>query len=319
MFDKMVFKGVIDARDEAAIVSEWNLMPCTKDGELYYQSSEIWKIEGVFIMIRGCRIEIKCSIHKLWSKWSGHGLDNSRDCSVADAQQTIMRLFDSLGNIDRQSVRVTYYEVGLNMKMDHSPMEYIRAVFGVGDVGAREMFIDANFEKNRQKTTIKNHNIRKVLKIYDKTFEAESKRRTGTEEDILRVETIYKRQGAHYDEFFDPVFIHKIMRTFYRDWSQLAFQRIVVADKGIRASQLDKAKSIIRYGTEGYLERLKARYNEGAITPRMLRDGKEFARDWYKNRDRFRTIASDMEIEYQHKLLDKFMLNQNDMPISAHY
>lgn len=318
MFDKMVFKGVIDARDEAAIVSEWNLMPCTKDGELYYQSSEIWKIEGVFIMIRGCRIEIKCSIHKLWSKWHGKGLDNSRDCSVADAQETIMALFDRLGNIDRQSVRVTYYEVGLNLRMDHSPLEYIRSVFGVGSADSREMFVDANFEKNRQKTTIKNHNIRKVLKIYDKTFEAEQKRRSGVDENVLRVETVYKRQGARYDEFFDPVFIAKIMKTFYRDWSQLAFQRIVVADKGIRTSQIEKAKSIIRLGVDGYLKHLNARYNEGALTPRMLRDGKEFARDWQKNCFKFRTVQGEMEKEYQAKLLDKFMLNQNGMPISAY-
>ena len=36
----------------------------------------------------------------------------------------------------------------------------------------RELFNDANFEKNRQKTTEKSKNIKKVFKIYDKGFEA---------------------------------------------------------------------------------------------------------------------------------------------------
>ena len=81
--------------------------------------------------------------------------------------------------------------------------------------GIKEFFNDANFEKNRQKTTEKSKNIKKVFKIYDKGFEARSKRRY-CDENILRIETVYKRQNIGVSEWLSNSNINKMLHIFYQ-------------------------------------------------------------------------------------------------------
>lgn len=310
MLDKMVMKCIIDVDDAPVIINNWKLEECAKGEEVFYQSSAYAKFEGVFIYLRGCNLQIKCSIHKLWNKWNNGALDNSTDCRFSQAVETLKMLFAKMGNIDLSTVRVTYYEVGMNLRMENDPLDYIRAVTGIGEIEEREMFNDANFEKNRQKTTEKSKNYKKVMKIYDKTFEAEDKRRT-CDKNVLRVETIYKRQGAHLTDFFDFSFVNKLLNRFWKDWHALTFSRMLIGAKGVRESQLSKARELINFGNKGYLELIKQRYNTGAITKRMYRDCREFARDYYKFKELFIQVESELEKEYNQKLTNGFIINRN--------
>lgn len=308
MLDKIVMKGKLDFENEApAIIRKYHLQECTKGEIIYYQSGHLANIEGIFITLCGSSITVKCSIHKLWSKWTGEGLDNSKPCRFTQARETLRRLLDDLG-IDPEQVRVSYYEIGVNMVMRHDPLDYIREVQAVGT--EKEFFNDANFEKFRQKTTEKSRNYKKVQKVYDKTFEAAEKHRTAGP-NILRVETIYKRQGAHVNEFFDSAWTDKILTRFYRDWAALLFVRETVAAKGVKSSQLQKAREILALGVVGYLDTIKRRLHSGAITPKTYRGCREFARDWAKYSHLFTEVTGALENEYQDKLLRAFTYARN--------
>lgn len=308
MLDKIVMKGKLDFEKEAqAIIRKYHLTECAKGEIIYYQSGHLANIDGVFITLCGSSITVKCSIHKLWSKWAGEGLDNSKPCRFTQAVATLRRLLDDMG-IDAAQVRVSYYEIGVNMVMRHDPLDYIREVQAVGT--EKEFFNDANFEKFRQKTTEKSRNYKKVQKIYDKTFEAMEKHRT-VGSDILRVETIYKRQGAHVNEFYDPAWTDKILNRFFRDWAALLFVREVVAAKGVKASQLQKAREILSLGVVGYLDTIKRRLHSGVITPKTYRGCREFARDWNKHSHLFTEVKGALENEYQDKLLKAFTYARN--------
>lgn len=308
MIDKMVMKGIVDTEREAPrIIRQFHLEECTRGEIVYYQSSRLANIDGIHITLNGSRIVVKCSIHKLWSRWDGNGLDNSRLCRYTEAIQALRKLLDDLG-IDTSTVRVTYYEIGVNLNMKKEPLDYIRAVSSVGAV--KEMFNDANFEKNRQKTTEKSRNYKKVQKIYDKTFEATEKGRTA-EDGVLRVETIYKRQGAWIEEFFDFSWYNKMLNRFYQDWSCLCFERDLVAAKGVRASQTEKAKEILKLGRDGYLETIKRRYSMKSITAKNYRVCREFCRDWEKYSHLFTQVKGALETEYQGKLLNAFQYVRN--------
>ena len=76
--------------------------------------------------------------------------------------------------------------------MSRDPSEYIKRVMSTDD--AREMYSDADYKKDRQKTTEKDKDKRKVLKIYDKSFEYRQKGKA-VDDNILRLETVYRRQN----------------------------------------------------------------------------------------------------------------------------
>ena len=99
-------------------------------------------------------------------------LDNSGSFTISQARAALRTLFNDV-DIDVSHVTVTYFEIGLNMRLSREANEYIRLVSSVGE--NRKLFNDANFEENRQKTTEKSRCRSKVLKMYDKSFEYRSK------------------------------------------------------------------------------------------------------------------------------------------------
>ena len=110
--------------------------------------------------------------------------------TFAMAVRTIKELLLRL-SVKPENAVVTYYEIGITMKMKLPADEYIKQV---REASGRVLWNDANFPESKQKTTEKSKYFRKVLKIYDKTFEAGEKgRRVGA--NILRIETIYKHQS----------------------------------------------------------------------------------------------------------------------------
>lgn len=305
MFDKMIFNAQIDfVRDAERIAARHHLIKCTEGADTYYQSSALSNIEGIWWKIKGRNAQIKCSIHKLFWRSRYGTLDNSRMFTISDAKQIISELLDDW-DIDPAKVRITYYEVGLNIPVDHDPIEYISLAESIGVLRSRELFNDANFEKNRQKTTEKSKNIKKVFKIYDKGFEARDKGRS-CNGDILRIETIYKRQSVSLIDFFSEKSIYNIIHTFYRDWATIEFKRRLSADKGIKSSQIEKAEALLRLGRDEYMQRSYDNWKSGHLSDKQYRTIREFIQSWDEIKHHFKLIPSSHEIEYKTKLLSLF-------------
>ena len=303
MFDKITIKARIDTADIDTIVLRNYLEQCTEGDELYYKSTAYANFDGCFIEVRGNQLRCKCSICKLWSKGRTGKLDNSRPMTFAMAVRTIRELLLRL-SVKPENAVVTYYEIGITMKMKLPADEYIKQV---QEASGRILWNDANYPEAKQKTTEKSKYFRKVLKIYDKTFEAGEKgRRVGA--NILRIETVYKHQSVPLTELTDNSFLSKVGRIFYKDWSEINFVRELSATKGVKMSQLEKAREIQRIGVTRYKERYKKMYLDGALTKKQWETIRNFARGWPTERVKYVEEVGELEREFKDRLLVSYQV-----------
>lgn len=303
MFDKIVFKARINIEDTDTIVLRNYLEQCTEGDEVYYKSTAYANFDGCFIELRGDRLKCKCSINKLYSKGKTGKLDNSRPMTFANAVRTIREILMRLC-VKAEDAVVTYYEIGLTMRLSHSADEYIRMV---EDIAERILWNDANFPEMRQKTTEKSKYFRKVLKIYDKTFEAGEKgRNVGS--NVLRIETVYRHQNVPLPDLLGDTFLEKIGRIFYKDWSELRFVRELSAVKGVKISQLEKARELNRMGVSRYKGKYKQLYAAGKITKKQWETMRTFANNWHVEKVKFIEEISKLECEFKEKLLTCFQI-----------
>ena len=296
-------KATIDPADIDTIVLRNYLEQCTEGDEVFYKSTAYANLDGCFIELRGNRLKCKCSICKLYSKGKTGKLDNSRPMTFAMAVRTIKELLLRLC-VRIENAVVTYYEIGITMKMACSADQYIRQVLEVSD---RVLWNDANFPEYRQKTTEKSKYYRKVMKIYDKSFEAESKgRRVG--DNILRIETVYRHQSVSMLELVDNFFLSKMGRIFYKDWSEICFVRELSAIKGVKISQLEKAREIHRLGVTRYKERYKQMFLDGKLTKKQWETIRNFANSWKNEREKYVEEIGGLEREFKDRLLSNFQV-----------
>lgn len=297
MFDKVNIKARIDVDDIDTIVLRNYLEQCTEGDELFYKSTAYANFDGCFIEVRGSTLKCKCSINKLYEKEQSGKLDNSKPMTFRNSVRTINNLLSRLC-VKAENAVVTYYEVGVTMKMPRPATEYISLC---EEVAGRVMWNDANYPVDRQKTSEKSKFYRKVLKIYDKTFEGTSKGRK-VEHNVLRVETVYRHQQIPLLELISNDTMMKIGRVFYNDWNEARFIRDVEAI-GVKMSQLDKAREMVRLGVDRYKEKYKALYMEGKLTKKQWETIRNFARSWPKEKKKYKEIERDEEKEFREKLL----------------
>ena len=303
MFDKIIMKATVNTEDIDTIVLRNYLEQCTEGDEVYYKSTAYANFDGCFIELRGNKLKCKCSICKLCSKGKNGKLDNSRPMTFAMAVRTIKELLLRLC-VRMENAIVTYYEIGITMKMSYSADCYIRQVQEISD---RILWNDANFPEYRQKTTEKSKYFRKVLKVYDKSFEASEKgRKVG--DNILRIETVYRHQSVSMLEFTDYFFLSKMGRIFYKDWSEICFVRELSATKGVKISQLEKAREIHRLGTTRYKERYKQMFLGGKLTKKQWETIRNFAKAWPTEREKYVEEVGELEKEFKDRLLSNFQI-----------
>ena len=302
MFDKVIIKAHIDIADTDTIVLRNYLEQCTEGDELFYKSTAYANFDGCFIELRGNLLKCKCSINKLFEKEQSGKLDNSKPMTFRNAVRTINNLLNRLC-VKIENAVVTYYEVGVTMKMPRQATEYISLCEEVND---RVLWNDANYPVDRQKTTEKSKYYRKVLKIYDKTFEGISKGRK-VEHNVLRVETVYRHQQIPLVELISNETMTKIGRVFYNDWSTARFVRDV-EDVGVKMSQLDKAREVVRMGVDRYREKYKDLYLEGKLTKKQWETIRNFARSWPNEREKYKEIEREEEKEFREKLLALYQI-----------
>lgn len=303
MFDKIAIKGRIDTADIDTIVLRNYLEQCTKGDELYYTSTAYANFEGCFITLSGDMVKCKCSVNKLWQKANTGKLDNSRPMTFRNAVKTIYDLLLRLC-LKPENTIVTYYEIGLTMKLSEPATEYISRV---EDIGGKQLWNDANYPENRQKTTERSKYYRKILKIYDKTFEAAEKGRN-VGQNIVRIETIYRHQSVRLLELIDDFNLKKLAKIFYDDWTSIRFVRELSATPGIKMCQLDKAREIHRLGVERYKDKYRAMYLEKKITKKQWETIRNFARSWPDERKRYIEELTTYEREYMDILLSGFQI-----------
>lgn len=302
MFDKIIIKARIDVGDIDTIVLRNYLEQCTEGDELFYKSTAYANFDGCFIEVRGSQLKCKCSINKLYEKEQSGKLDNSKPMTFRNAVRTINTLLNKLC-VKAENAVVTYYEVGVTMKMPRPATDYISLCEEVND---RVLWNDANYPVDRQKTTEKSKYYRKVLKIYDKTFEGISKGRK-VDHNVLRVETVYRHQQIPLLELISNDTMTKIGRVFYNDWNAARFVRDVEA-LGVKMSQLEKARELVRIGVDRYREKYKALYMEGKLTKKQWETIRNFARSWPEEKEKYKEIERDEEKEFREKLLTLYQI-----------
>ena len=309
----MTFKVIINAELEAVNIAKINDLQKWENGNIVrYENKETYKLTGIMISIAKNKVQVKCSLHKLFYKWTCGTLENSGLFTITEARRALYTLFDKIG-LEAERARITYFEIGLNIPTEHEPIQYIELIksitTGKASTITKEMFNDANFRKNRQKTTEKIKTIKKYFKVYDKGFEmADRKRTEPTGEKILRIETVYRRQSVYVTDFFEPDNISRSTRAFYKDWAGVEFERKVTADIGIKESEKEKAKNILLLGRENYLQTAKTDLQDGKITEKQYRIIREFVRDWDTNKHKYRMLPTEHETEYKEKLYNLFEL-----------
>lgn len=302
MFDKVIIKSRIDVGDIDTIVLRNYLEQCTEGDELFYKSTAYANFDGCFIELRGDSLKCKCSINKLYEKEQSGKLDNSKPMTFRNAVRTINTLLSRLC-VKAENAVVTYYEVGVTMKMTRPATEYISLCEEVAD---RVLWNDANYPVDRQKTTEKSKYYRKVLKIYDKTFEGISKGRK-VDHNVLRVETVYRHQQVPLVDLISNDNMAKIGRVFYNDWIAARFVRDVEA-VGVKMSQLDKAREVVRLGVDRYRQKYKALYIEGKLTKKQWETIRNFARSWTDEASKYKEIEGEEEKEFREKLLKLYQV-----------
>lgn len=303
MFDKVIIKGRIATEDIDTIVLRNYLEQCTEGDELFYKSTAYANFDGCFIEVRGSTLKCKCSINKIWEKEQSGKLDNSKPMTFRNAVRTIHSLLSRLC-LKVEDAVVTYYEVGVTMMMPRPATEYIGMI---EEAGGRVMWNDANYPVDRQKTTEKSKYFRKVLKIYDKTFEGISKgRKVG--KNILRVESVYRHQSVPLAELISKDTMAKIGRVFYNDWSAARFVRDVEPCGGVKMSQIDKARELLRLGVDRYREKYKTMYLDGKLTKKQWETIRNFARSWPDEKDKYKEIEREEEREFKEKLLKLYQV-----------
>lgn len=298
MYDKIILKGIVATEDVDTIVLRNYLEECSEGDEVYYKSTAYANLSGVWIELRGNRVTCKCSVCKLWAKEHTGKLDNSRPMTFGMAVKTIEGMLMRLC-LKKEDAWVTYYEIGVTMKMKEEADKYIREV---EEAAGRYLWNDANYPEFRQKTTEKSKYYRKVLKIYDKSFEAQEKgRNVGS--NVLRVETVYRHQKVPLTELTDRLFMGKMGRIFYEDWSGMCFARELTAKKGVKMSQLERAREIQRIGVTRYKQRYKKLYLERKVTKKHWETMRNFANNWEQEKQHFDEHIGELEKEFKEKLL----------------
>lgn len=303
MFDKVIIKAKIDTADIDTIVLRNYLEQCTEGDELFYKSTAYANFDGCFIEVRGDTLKCKCSINKLYEKEQSGKLDNSKPMTFRNAVRTINTLLSKLC-VKHENAVVSYYEVGVTMLMPRPATEYIALV---EEAAGRIMWNDANYPVDRQKTTEKSKYYRKVLKIYDKTFEGISKGRK-VMQNVLRVESVYRHQSVPLLELISNENMSKIGRVFYNDWCSIRFVRDVEPCGGVKMSQIDKARELLRLGVDRYREKYKALYMEGKLTKKQWETIRNFARAWPDEAAKYKEIEREEEKEFREKLLNLYQI-----------
>lgn len=264
------------------IVEQNNLKTHSRDGVVYYDNQTNKSLnDGFFLRIETDkrRLKLECSLHKYFNWILNHRQTNDDLFSFSNAANTIEMLKASTG-IDVGKLKVTYYEIGLNLNMENDCKSYIDKMQFIGTLGnKRQFFVNPKYKGERIKTTIFHRHIKKVYKVYDKNHEMKDKKSKGQpkHENTLRIETIQKRvERMTVADLLNPKTIAKLTDQFLKDWRTVQFTPNLQVKKGTHQRKVDLCTQIILFGKEQVLQDYRELFNKGDLTERRFRDIREF-------------------------------------------
>lgn len=314
MFDKITITAKV-SNDDCTFLEEYHSLKVFNNfnkTEVEYRSSNYSNISGVEIYIKRNKLILKTSLHKYWQNKCYSKPRNDNLFTISESKLAFEMLL-SENRLKAESVFITQFEIGLNLNVHFDPLTYIELVRYIvtSSDKNKEMFIDANYRKNRQKTTEKYKDIRKYYKIYDKGWQLQDKERVQLSkrtniERILRIETCHKRYKAVSTNFFSDSNINRLKVRFYNDWKELQFYKEVIGKKGCRLSEIDRANIIINYGKDYLTKIINAELKNYSSTPNQHRTVREFIRDFDKLEHKFKVVISEQERDYNNLLFSTF-------------
>jgi hypothetical protein len=309
MFDKITIRATVSDDECVHLARLYKLHTWVNEaGTLVeYRSSEYAKFKGIEVNIKKNKLTLKTSLHKFWYNENYGKLRNDSLFTVSEAKSAFEMLLFVNGLVPGK-VRIIQFEIGLNLNVNYDPLTFIEQVRYVS-LKDKNMFVDANFQKDRQRTTMKHKHIRKYFKIYDKTWEMFDKRKDGgemSEQKILRVESVFRRHNEKADSFFSSQNVNRLVTRFYTDWKDLFFFRSVRAEMGTRKSEIDRATEIANEGLDEYLERARKDFESKRLTQKQYRVIREFARDFELSGDKYEIVVSPQEREYKRLIYNTF-------------
>ena len=295
-------------------VAAINKMECyTKGGKTIYQiPDKVSQFCGLWFQIVNHKATLKFSLQKQYFRTNYGRLDNSQMLTMAQAKNFIFTFLQQIG-IAPEKAKIKYFEVGLNIPVTDNPLEYIKAIRTIG-TKEKETFIDANYQKTRQRTTEKTRNLKKVFKIYDKLFEVFDRAKVPYNNNgkggILRVETIYKRQSKPLTALFTNKALQTIAAQFYSDWQSADFDKELATDKGTKDSQRQNALRIRTIGLDNFISEIETAYKSHKISREMYRTKKRFADNWLTDSAKYQFLPTALETEFKAALKENMKIAQ---------
>lgn len=312
MFDKITIRAKLSNEECVHLLHLHSLhvWTNTESTQVEYRSCEYSKITGIEITIKRNILTLKTSLHKYWNNKNYGKLRNDNLFTVSEAKAAFEMLLHENGLRSNQ-VRITQFEIGLNMKVSYDPLTFIEQVKHLPTSRNKQMFIDANYHINRQRTTEKYKDIRKYYKIYDKGWEIMDRKRgqaipIGSIQNKLRIETCFRRHNDRCDKFFADINIDRLVSRFYSEWRNLFFLRDIIGKKGTRKSEIERASILLNKGKDLYLSDTFKDFENKKITEQQFRTIREFIRDFDNHKNKFQSKISKQENEYKELLYSTF-------------
>ncbi len=304
----MVKTGVSE-NEVLQIIEDNRLKTNTKDSIVYYDNEKMKFADGFFIRIEtnSKRLKLECSLHKYFSYLHTGQQSNFDLFSFSNTKSSIDLLKQNTG-IDIDKLKVTYYEIGLNMVLNGDCKEYINQIQSIGISDNRKQFyINPRYKGERIKTTVFHRHIKKVFKVYDKIHEMRDKKRniepTGNA-NILRIETIQRRvENMTVSNLMDKKTIKKLTDQFVKDWRTVQFIPTITAPKGTHQIKIELCQQILLFGKSHVLNHASEDYQKGNITEKQHRRIKQFVNsDWDIFKDNIKVTKSEKELEFREKI-----------------
>ncbi len=305
MIDKILMsKTGLATAEISTIAKKTNLQTNSKAGVLYYDNEKAKNLDGFYIRIetnKTGRLKLECSLNKYYNYVRTGHQTNFDIFSFANAK-TAIELLNRRTEIDLDSLKVNYYEIGLSMPMQKDCRQYIDKMQTVGNFEERQkLYVNPRYKKERLKTTVFHRDIKKVYKVYDKVFEMTDKKRKDQPPgipNILRIETTYRRvEGLTVKKLFQPATIKRLTDQFLKDWRTVQFDYDIEVPKGTHLSKKILSTEILNHGIDYVLE--QAGKNNAHLGKRF-RGIKDFIlNDWEGFKDKISLIKTDEEREFR--------------------
>jgi len=298
-------KNGLSESEALQIFKDNHLQTNSKAGVNYYDNEKLKFKDGFYLRIETnntARLKLECSLHKYFNHISTNKQTNYDLFSFANSKHTIELLTQKTG-IELNELKVTYYEIGLNLILSKDCREYIDKMQTIGILeNKRTLFVNPKYKNERIKTTVFHRDIKKVYKVYDKVFEMRDKKRTDAPPEhpnILRIETTQRRvERMTVADLLKPENINKLTDQFLKDWRTVQFEQIVKAPKGTHQMKVDLCKAIIKQGIETVLNQARERLAAGDMTEKRFRIIREFIQnDWqtFKASIKFQKTSEEKE------------------------